>query len=308
MAQIETFDSEAGRSDSPSRRRFCKGTVIGSVCVAGAFLLPVLWHLTHLPGDYWLRQRVDVRCGRDNLGRLYDLKVSAFDPRRLVLEPSELAFLQNTPELRILEINVPYIVNRDWRHEKAFPLHFPTDRYRFFSISAEYRWGDRRWAGSPSDEELLIAAVQRSLADVERDREPPLSLGRLDDRVLEHISHCHNLLVLFLAGNPISDDGLKHLEHLDQLRVLSLEGTQVTDQGMASIARLRSLGFLILNNTRITDAGLERLDALQSLVCIWLEGTHTTKTGVARLAKKLPRLETMRAIDYFGHVWEQVAP
>ncbi len=274
-----------------------------------AFCLYVCYVLWHYSEDLRVRltlgRKVDVGLSIDRRGELRRLKLSVFDLRRLTLDPADLEFLSTHSRLDILEVNAPYIGKSKWWEREDCGISIPYG-YRCFARFVDCSDADTTWMNSSIGRQQmrqLCAVVRQSLQGVEHDRELPISLGSLDDRMLEHIRRCHRLKALFLAGNPITNEGLKKLENLDELVLLSLEGTQISDEGLASVARLRSLKMLVLINTRITDSGLTQLEPLQQLAVLTTSGTRVTEAGLKRLQEKIPTLGTEGACD----IWNELA-
>lgn len=255
-----------------------------------------------------LRWRADIHSfWSARIGSMY-LKVGLFDPRRLTLEPADLDFLPTHSRLGILELNAPYIGESKWWEREDCGILIPAD-LASFERCLLFSDSDTLWMDKPRLRKRmpqLIAAVRQSLQGLEHDRELPISLGRLDDRLLKHIGQCRGLKALFLAGNPITNEGLKELETLDDLMILSLEGTQISDEGLTSVARLRSLKVLVLTNTRITDSGLDKLQTLDRLIFLETNGTRVTEVGLKRLRERTATLRTKAVWDVHAEVVEAV--
>jgi hypothetical protein len=155
--------------------------------------------------------------------------------------------------------------------------------------------------------QLAAADVRCLLARL--DQLADLSLHRIDDAALQHLSHLAELEYLDLQDNSITDDGLAHIATLNGLKRLDLSSTSITDAGLVHLSRLANLTSLRLANTRVNGAGfkhlkplinLETLDAwcapvndeampymqgLASLHELILGGTNVTDQGIAKLGQ-----------------------
>jgi hypothetical protein len=96
---------------------------------------------------------------------------------------------------------------------------------------------------------------------------PPFSrrgLARWSDKWLGP-EFAHDLSVVSLDGQRISDDDLTCFEKVARPRRLYLNGTPITDAGMAHLADLSELEILELRETKIGDAGLHHLARMTQL-------------------------------------------
>jgi hypothetical protein len=60
---------------------------------------------------------------------------------------------------------------------------------------------------------------------------------KLSDTDMQQFACAHNVRVLNLAGNSITDAGLMHLKDVSSLVMLYLMDTQVTEQGLAELQK-----------------------------------------------------------------------
>lgn len=73
----------------------------------------------------------------------------------------------------------------------------------------------------------------------------------LEDADLAWVRHLPHLEKLYLADNPIGDQGLVHLRGLRNLERLSLWGTEITDDGMRHVGQLKSLKVLDIHDSSL---------------------------------------------------------
>jgi hypothetical protein len=116
---------------------------------------------------------------------------------------------------------------------------------------------------------------------------------RVDDELLTAFHDTPYVTNLYLAANPITDDGLRHVAHLQNLERLSLWRTGVTDEGLKRLVGMKKLIGLDLHVTAVSDEGLARLPNLTSLGEITLP-SRTTDAGLAHLGR-LPNLRVIKA-------------
>jgi len=85
------------------------------------------------------------------------------------------------------------------------------------------------------------------------------------DRLLSPLRDMPHVTNLYLAGNPITDEGLRHIAGLEHVQRLSLWRTRITDDGLRHLAKMKGLTALDLHATAVTDEGLARLTGLTEL-------------------------------------------
>ncbi|WP_254511604.1 leucine-rich repeat domain-containing protein [Anatilimnocola floriformis] len=114
---------------------------------------------------------------------------------------------------------------------------------------------------SDGDEQLFAVNGQRA----QESGHPPI-----DDDALRPLRDLRHLEMLFLAGQPISDEGVSHFAHLRTLRELSLSRTNITDASMRKLSAFTQLRFLNLKGCPIQGESLKYLAPLQQLEVIEL--------------------------------------
>jgi len=87
----------------------------------------------------------------------------------------------------------------------------------------------------------------------------------VDDRVMSALRDMPHVTNLYLAGNPITDEGLRHVAGLKHVRRLSLWRTRISDAGLRHLEMMKGLTALDLHATAVTDEGLARLTGLKEL-------------------------------------------
>lgn len=76
---------------------------------------------------------------------------------------------------------------------------------------------------------------------------------------LVHLQQLHNLRMVLLSGDPITNESLRHLSNCSKLEVLGLDNCPITDEGIAHLEGLKNLNRLNLNQSKVTSAGVEKL-------------------------------------------------
>ncbi len=112
----------------------------------------------------------------------------------------------------------------------------------------------------------------------------PIGVARWLDKWLGP-EFAHDLSVVSLDGQLISDDDLTNFEKVVGLRRLYLNGTPITDAGLAHLKGLSDLEVLELRETKIGDAGLHHLRQLTRLRALYLYETRVSDVGMASLAR-----------------------
>ena len=79
------------------------------------------------------------------------------------------------------------------------------------------------------------------------------------DADLELVAALPKLRLLSMSVSKITDDGLRHLTPLTNLRELDLANTDISDDGLEHLAQLSGLVKLNLTETLVTPAGVEEL-------------------------------------------------
>jgi Leucine-rich repeat (LRR) protein len=115
----------------------------------------------------------------------------------------------------------------------------------------------------------------------------------VDDDLLTAFHDMPYVTNLYLAANPITDDGLRHVVRLQKLERLSLWRTGITDEGLKRLVGMKQLTGLDLHITAVSDDGLSRLTNLTSLGEITLP-SRITDDGLAHLGR-LPDLRVVKA-------------
>jgi hypothetical protein len=106
----------------------------------------------------------------------------------------------------------------------------------------------------------------------------------ITDRDLEQLKKLPKLENLNLSNTRVTSAGLVHLSGLKNLKWLSLWNTPVDDDGLRHLAKLTKLQSLILDGTRVTDSGLKHLEGLKDLdEWLGLSGTGVTDKGLVHL-------------------------
>ncbi|MHC4187339.1 MAG: M56 family metallopeptidase, partial [Planctomycetota bacterium] len=111
---------------------------------------------------------------------------------------------------------------------------------------------------------------------------------KVDDRMIQHLSHLTGLKVLDLHLTTVNNRGLPSLKQFKNLERLSLpNGT--TNSVMKDVAELRSLKGLYFRNNLVSNAGLAQLGKLSSLEELMLTGERMDDGGLVHLSA-LPNL------------------
>ncbi len=105
----------------------------------------------------------------------------------------------------------------------------------------------------------------------------------VDDRVMSALRDMPHVERLYLAGNPITDEGLRHVAELEHVQRLSLWRTRITDDGLRHLEKMKGLTALDLHATAVTDEGLARLTGLTELRQLHLP-PRISDEGLARLS------------------------
>ena len=92
-----------------------------------------------------------------------------------------------------------------------------------------------------------------------------------------------DVVMIDLAGKPVTDEDLKELKKLPKLENLNLSNTRVTSAGLVHLAELKNLKELYLWNTQVDDDGLRHLAKLTRLQSLLLDGTRVTDAGLKHL-------------------------
>ena len=79
----------------------------------------------------------------------------------------------------------------------------------------------------------------------------------IDDSTIELISSLRELEELFLTG--ITDDDLKHVGRLHNLRILVIRDNPISDRGLDHLHSLRTLEQINIIKTKVTDDGVAKL-------------------------------------------------
>lgn len=116
---------------------------------------------------------------------------------------------------------------------------------------------------------------------------------RIDDELLTALHDMPYVTNLYLAANPITNDGIRYVVPMKKLERLSLWRTGVTDEGLKRIAGMKQLTGLDLHITAVSDDGLARLTNLTSLGEITLP-SRITDDGLTHLGR-LPNLRVIKA-------------
>jgi hypothetical protein len=93
----------------------------------------------------------------------------------------------------------------------------------------------------------------------------------------------HDVVLINLAGKPVTDMDLAALRKLPALEYLDLSNTRVTSAGLIHISKLKNLKWLSLSNTQVDDDGLRNLAELTMLQSLHLDETMVTDSGVKHL-------------------------
>ena len=88
---------------------------------------------------------------------------------------------------------------------------------------------------------------------------------KVTDQLLLRLPKLRHLEYLWLAGNPISDQGMESLNRLPSLKNLFLQRTQVTGTGAEHLLALSQLERLVLSECPVDDNGL----AAVADICRW---------------------------------------
>jgi hypothetical protein len=115
-----------------------------------------------------------------------------------------------------------------------------------------------------------------------------------DLAVLHDIRPLHRLI---LDGTNITDDSLAQLEGIEGLEDIRLCGTGVTDAGMVHLARIPTLTSVHLRNTRISDAGLAHLHGLPRLGTVNVIASRVTAAGEAELRRTTPSVKDVSRVE-----------
>ena len=229
-------------------------------------------------------------------GHVEYLHVQTCDLSRLTLTPRQLQGLSAMCRLRILILNIPYLYRTDDGGRLAGPdgcaFRFPYD-HAYTLGGSKTMLSERKQPSlyyTSAQLDAFLASAKQALPPSTSSDSCPVSLGRLDDDVIGHISSLHTLRELYLGGNPITDEGVRQLSALEYLEVLNLEGTQITDASMADLAELPQLRILYVNNTRVTDEGIKELRRCIYLEDLDVDGTAVTIGAIRDLRRSLPRL------------------
>ncbi len=92
-----------------------------------------------------------------------------------------------------------------------------------------------------------------------------------------------DVVMIDLAGKPVTDTDLEELKKLPKLENLNLSNTRVTSAGLVHLAELKNLKWLSLWNTQVDDDGLQHLARLTKLQSLLLDGTKVTDSGLKHL-------------------------
>jgi hypothetical protein len=92
-----------------------------------------------------------------------------------------------------------------------------------------------------------------------------------------------DVVMIDVAGKPITDMDLAELKKLPKLENLNLSNTRVTSAGLIHLAGLKNLKWLSLWNTQVDDDGLRHLAKLTRLQSLLLDGTRVTDSGLKHL-------------------------
>ncbi len=117
----------------------------------------------------------------------------------------------------------------------------------------------------------------------------------VDDRVMSALRDMPHVERLYLAGNPITDEGLRHVAELEHVQRLSLWRTRVTDDGLRHLEKMKGLTALDLHATAVTDEGLARLTGLTELRELHLS-PRISDEGLAHL-RGLSKLRVLNASE-----------
>jgi len=115
----------------------------------------------------------------------------------------------------------------------------------------------------------------------------------VDDRLMSALRDMPHVTNLYLAGNPITDEGLRHVAGLEHVQRLSLWRTGITDDGLRHLAKMKGLTALDLHATAVTDEGLARLTGLTELRELHLP-PRISDEGLAHL-RGLSKLRVLNA-------------
>jgi len=145
-----------------------------------------------------------------------------------------------------------------------------------------YEPAEPAWLGSVVGEDIYHRAIW---VDLEH--------RGINDELLTAFHDMPYVTNLYLAANPISDEGLRHVVRMKQLERLSLWRTGVSDDGLSGLAGMKQLIGLDLHITAVSDEGLAKLTNLTSLGEITLP-SRITDEGLAHLGR-LPNLRVIKA-------------
>ena len=119
-----------------------------------------------------------------------------------------------------------------------------------------------------SDAGMGRIGVLDQLEVLKIDHSNVLSVGRVTDEMLRHLSGLRRLKSLAILGAPMSGVGLKYIQGLPSLTTIELEFSEISDAGLVSIADMPQLETLDLGFTRITDEGLQQSDQAGSFATV----------------------------------------
>ncbi len=119
-----------------------------------------------------------------------------------------------------------------------------------------------------------------------------LERQKLSDEDMRLVARFTRIEKLYLAGNPISDEGVQQLRDLKELRRISLWSTKVTEACLADLATCPQLEAIDLFDKPLTIAGIEHLRALPELK--WLRMKAEIDGPVLKALDKLPHSDCLQ--------------
>ena len=175
------------------------------------------------------------------------------------------------------EILTPSFLEQNWFSGINWPGASPNDRFLFLHRFGLVRWSDK-WLGPEFAHDLSVVSLDGQ---------------RISDDDLTKLEKVASLRRLYLNGTPITDAGMAHLDGLSGLEILELRETKIGDAGLHHLARLPQLRALYLYETRVGDAGMASLARLRNLDELSLGHTAVGDAGLAHLAG-LTRLKFLK--------------
>jgi len=198
------------------------------------------------------------------------------DPRQQ-LRDIDLVHFRHIPQIKHLSVSL----SNGWSD---------TSRLRYLKDFSQLK--QLEFAASDEPGEEFDAEGIESLADMPSLRR--VRPSRIDDRVLEALSHCPQITILDLTSpaNRISAEGLRSLQQMPKLKALTLHRNDVNDETIEAISGIKSLEMLALDGRTIYFSDV-------SGSSYWHTGPRDFSIESLQELTRLPHLKALY-LDYWG--------